>query len=560
LLHASYYSIILRPIKNFNPMNELIKYILESKSSRLDLLDWSYRNNFNELFNHDTIHLIAKLRPDIEKISIAYIYPETLRNLQYLPNLKELYLEECVVIQDDWQEIVYLTNLQSLTICGIEHINNNLFLHLAKLSNFETLSIVDCEHLLVESLTKLSCIKNLKNLSLSQITWVGSENEIFQKISEVESLHSLEILYGMKLTDENINSLLKLKTHLKRLIITGFNDLTDSGFYSICKFSHLDYLHIEQCNQFTNKSINYLTNLLNLKKLTLNFCYDLSEENLNNIGRLINLSSLTISLIRCSDYPIHKLSKLEALEHLNLHGTFKSINGIASLTNLKSLSFSEISDFEDLKNLNLLKNLKKIDIAGSNYKDEVIQVFFELRQIEELNLSRNNLFFGDKLVTFNFNSNLKKLNFNKCSNLIDVSLEAISNLKSLSDLNLSECKKITDNGIVHLAKLPLTSLNLEKCDLLTNEALKYIGKIDSLHYLNLEYCINIADEGIKHLSNLNQLEEINLRWCEGVTYQGLKHLISLPNLKIIKIRNHLKRFPWEELKNLSQGNKNIKFL
>ncbi|CDZ80931.1 hypothetical protein BN1013_01459 [Candidatus Rubidus massiliensis] len=522
-------------------MNELIEYILESKSSRLDLLDWSYRNNFNELFNLDTIHLIAKLRPDIEKISIAYIYPETLRNLQYLPNLKELYLEECVVIQEDWQEIVYLTNLQSLHIFRIEYIAEFFFLQLTKLANLHTLFIENCESIDHYDLEYLFKIFNLQSLILNNITWNTFSLKIFENIAKCKNLRNLEFLSD-QLDDLALASLLPLKNKLIKLVLDSpRNDFTQNGFQTICKFKFLETLHLKSCNNVSDDIFECILNLNNLKDLSIRYCNFLNIKKLEIIGNLKNLISLSLPSVQDIDCPFEYLKNLNKLENLNVRMVCKSLTGIEKLKKIKKMILPFTSNIENLTILNSLLNLSELDASYGNYENNVVLNLFELSNISKLNLECNS-FAGEFKYTKDLKSNLRYLNLNGCKNIKNSFLIFLSQITILEELILSDCVLISDQGISSIKKLKLKSLNLSNCELISDKSLKYLSENINLTYLNLSYCKNISDDGLKFLSSLFSLEEINLKWCERITDKGLEYLIHLPQIKTIQISGNQKKF------------------
>src|SRR5579862_333636 len=76
------------------------------------------------------------------------------------------------------------------------------------------------------------------------------------------------------------------------------------------------------------------------------------------------------------------------------------------------------------------------------------------------------------------NDDLKRIiqEYKKCGKLVSV--------------NLSNCEFITDEGLAHLAGIPLKQLNLSGCTNITNEGLAYFANTP-LTQLNLSYCFHI---------------------------------------------------------------------
>lgn len=92
---------------------------------------------------------------------------------------------------------------------------------------------------------------------------------------------------------------------------------------------------------------------------------------------------------------------------------------------------------------------------------------------------------------------------------------------SVTYLNLSENRKITDEGMLHLARIPhLTGLNLSSCGI-TDTGLSRLTVLSRLATLNLSYCNRITDVGLKHLRKLNRLTYLDLQGCVKASQKGV---------------------------------------
>ncbi|OJU82145.1 MAG: hypothetical protein BGO10_04685 [Chlamydia sp. 32-24] len=529
-------------------MNELVEYILENKSKTLDLLDWSFRNNFIEMFNLDTILLMAKLRPDIEKISIAYIYPEMLRNLQHLPNLKELHLEECVVIQEDWQEIVYLKKLESLSICRIEYIDKELFFYLSTLPNFLSLSIDECDYLSPKDLQNIYLIEDLNLLKLNNIRWSEYSFEIFENIAKIKNLNELIFLKKMSITDEFLVALLPLKKNLKKLSIL-FDEydsdicISDQGIKTISEFKLLCFLQINNCQKITKSGYSFLINLPYLKTLKIKNC-QVNDEILNLLNKLENLVELKITGLHATTKPFSFISKLTNLQTLAFNFSISSLQGIGVLSKLQALELngckeSNILNFNELLSL---KHLKYVDFSYSLVDSNALSFLLNLPNLETLFLENCNNITGEIHSSLIIQSNFKNISFKSCINMNDKFLESLSHILSLEKLNLSGCVKISDEGIHYLTKLKnLTHLSLKNCIYLTYNTLKFLTLIPSLRTINLENCNNLSEEYLKQLLLLPNLKEINLRGCDKISDNFLIKNINLVEWHKYSYKHFLKK-------------------
>jgi hypothetical protein len=111
--------------------------------------------------------------------------------------------------------------------------------------------------------------------------------------------------------------------------------------------------------------------------------------------------------------------------------------------------------------------------------------------------------------------------------------EALSGINAVSEviwLNLAGTE-ITNDGLKHLAGLPLKKLHLERTKI-GDDGLKHLKLFKDLTYLNL-YDTKVTDAGLEHLKELKKLEKLFV-WKSAVTEAGIKKLNeSLPDLKIV---------------------------
>jgi len=90
---------------------------------------------------------------------------------------------------------------------------------------------------------------------------------------------------------------------------------------------------------------------------------------------------------------------------------------------------------------------------------------------------------------------------------------------------------VTNDGLKHLAGLPLKKLHLERTKI-GDDGLKHLKSFKDLEYLNV-YDTKVTDAGLEHLKELKNLRKLYV-WKSSVTEAGMKKLNeSLPELAIV---------------------------
>ncbi|WP_375577983.1 leucine-rich repeat domain-containing protein [Marivirga tractuosa] len=225
--------------------------------------------------------------------------------------------------------------------------------------------------------------------------------------------------------------------------------------------------------------------------------------------------------------PIFKLLKCKNLEEIELVNTSVkkipwllnwSIFGLDSLRTLriynhapsKSIKFKKNNNVEELvyrdspysplpTNLHKLKNVKEIDLARNDFRDDAKFHLEKLQNLEHLNLSRNNIDLSNLAEDTVHNLKYIVLSFN---NLTAIPKE-IGLLKNLVDLQFAENDIKSD--LIHPALGSLKSLKVlsfYRNDLDSIPA--FIFKLKNLKELDLYY--NRIEKLPEELGNLRNLE------------------------------------------------------
>lgn len=91
--------------------------------------------------------------------------------------------------------------------------------------------------------------------------------------------------------------------------------------------------------------------------------------------------------------------------------------------------------------------------------------------------------------------------------------------------------EVTDQGLQHLAGLPIKKLHLERTKI-GDMGLTHLKSFKEMTYLNI-YDTQVTDAGLEHLKDLKALKKLFV-WKTGVTEEGIKRLkLSLPDLEIV---------------------------
>ena len=96
-------------------------------------------------------------------------------------------------------------------------------------------------------------------------------------------------------------------------------------------------------------------------------------------------------------------------------------------------------------------------------------------------------------------------------------------------------KGVTDDGLVHLKKLPdLEALYLRKCNV-TDAGMKNLSGLTKLQYLYLGQT-EVTDKGLENLKGMTKLKALSLIGTQ-VTDKGLVNLKGLKSLQTLEIKD-----------------------
>jgi len=309
----------------------------------------------------------------------------------------------------------------------------------------------------------------------------------------------------------------------------------DRWLISLAALPHLRWLRID--NLRNDDNLKYLADLAELKTLLLDHG-KFTGEGLDHLKRLPQLHNLWI---------------------MNAEGlTPSGLAAIAQLPHLRSvdLAVSRLPDLAEA-NLDAWTEVEELNLSSNNLTAAGVAQLKKLPKLRVLNLyncSHRRLRHEDgdsKAEQLKGLIQLQKLDLSM-NGVTDAGLQHLSGLSSLSDLTLSCSPGITDAGIKHLLRLTqLRHLEIVNTSI-TNDGLKQLAplpleclKITGTHVTGdgLEtlkgwpHLAHLAIDGtqaeaygVKDLSELRQLKELDIYSATGKHLDGLQK--AMPNCKV----------------------------
>lgn len=132
---------------------------------------------------------------------------------------------------------------------------------------------------------------------------------------------------------------------------------------------------------------------------------------------------------------------------------------------------------------------------------------------------------------------LSQLRLNGCAQIEDSGIRALRDLPSLTRLELHEATRITDAGVAQLPRLAsLTELRMTD-SYVTDAGLWDIARAREIHTLRLENCNVLDGSGLGHLAELPRLRNLGLSRSRHIGDEGLRALKRIQRLRTLELRN-----------------------
>lgn len=236
---------------------------------------------------------------------------------------------------------------------------------------------------------------------------------------------------------------------------------------------------------------------------------------LNSLESLTQLRGLKIHCQRLNPHLAGSISRLNALEDLELTVNQKSLNALRQIQNKKLQTLSVKGDRlgdEELLILGDCPKLTEVQIGAGEFTQVGLDALCQLPQLERLSLA--------------FHRSLGKLD-----------LSGLSKLSGLESIELRQCRFQESQAAV-LASLPkLKALSLIECPRMGNGVLEFLKDLKHIESLDLNGC-QITDSGVAKLAHLSSLKVLFLGGSQ-VTTAGLRPLAQIPDLEILLWDHHV---------------------
>jgi hypothetical protein len=187
-----------------------------------------------------------------------------------------------------------------------------------------------------------------------------------------------------------------------------------------------------------------------------------------------------------------ELSRLTALQSLNLSGCGQlsvSLFSLVSLTSLQMLDLSACKQLDgDLSALAGLISLQSLKFFGCEQLSGDLSALASLSALQSLNLFGCRQLSGDLSALAGLAS-LRSLNLSGCERLSG-DLSALADLTALQSLNLFGCRQLSGDLSALAGLAALRSLNLSGCERLSGD-LSALAGLTTLQWLNLSGCLGI---------------------------------------------------------------------
>ena len=153
--------------------------------------------------------------------------------------------------------------------------------------------------------------------------------------------------------------------------------LNDAGMKNVCAVKSLKYLNLRD-TRITDRGLSYITNLPELRSLNIENMKKLTGAGLSGLNKDSKLSKLVASHSALKDEALQYLSRVKALQTLELGGTDITDRGLSYLRGMPNLSFLELSyckgvhQAEVIKILDSCKSLHSLKLKALKFDSKII--------------------------------------------------------------------------------------------------------------------------------------------------------------------------------------------
>ena len=334
---------------------------------------------------------------------------------------------------------------------------------------------------------------------------------------DARQLTEIVIADGSPLTADDIAAIGRLPA-LQKLQIHNCRTLDDASVASLTGLEHLDTLALTN-SSLTDAAVETIaTSFPNLVDLDLSSNANMTGAALKWIARLDRLERLGLLQNRFNDLSTRRLSKLPALEVLDLRGNMEAgdmtLDVLGKLPKLRALKHRSTAVTDD--------GIERLAASGSLVA--VLMQDFAITNAAGPALARI--------------GTLESLEIFRCQGFGSDGVRALAPLKKLGRLTLRDLPEVSDTGLAVLADLPaLERLTLHELASVGDDGLRNLGTVTGLESLDIWSLPKMTDATVDVIARLPALKELSLRET-GVSDAGLAKIAALPGLESLTFKNN----------------------
>jgi hypothetical protein len=334
---------------------------------------------------------------------------------------------------------------------------------------------------------------------------------------DARSLKEIVIADGSQLTAADIAAIGRLPA-VRKLQIHNCRILDDAAVASLAGLAHLDTLALTN-SSLTDAAVETIAKAFpTLVDLDLSSNANMTGAALKWISALPNLERLGLLQNRFNDLNTRRLTKLQALEVLDLRGNMEAgdmtLDVLGKLPKLRALKHRSTAVTDD--------GIERLTASGS----------LEALLLQDFAITNAA---GPALARI---GTLESLEIFRCQGFGSDGVKSLALLKKLDRLTLRDLPEVDDAGLAVLADLPaLERLTLHELASVGDEGLRHLAAVKRLEGLDIWSLPKLTDATIDVIAALPALKELSIRET-GVTDAGLANLAALPGLESLTFKDN----------------------
>ena len=294
--------------------------------------------------------------------------------------------------------------------------------------------------------------------------------------------------------------------------------------------------------EMTAADLARIGTLTDLEKLQVLNCRTLNDEMVASLSGLAHLKTLALTNTAITDDAVQLIADsfpdlvdLDLSSNTNLTGgAMKPITGLKKLQRLTLVQ----TRFNDLntRRLSKLAALEALDLRGNmEAGDMTLGVVGGLPHLKALK-HRSTVVSDEGLAKLAESTTLESLLAQDFA-ITNASGRHLAALTGLTSLEIFRCQGFGSDGVLALASLKkLGRLTLRDLPEVGDPALAVLGELPELKRLYLHELASVGDDGLNHLAAARNLEVLDIWSLPRMTDASVDVIATLPNLKELSIR------------------------